>query len=180
MDGMDGNGHLFAKNLVLSYTMSRDVTRCHAKEGTLRVQTAKNLFCLEQAAAVGHVIGIDPKKTKISLTVMGSTLFTSHSWFDRIVLEANLSVTSRGLSSFPVLHCNQICKPSCCCNISTMAKFTAVLSLLISGASAFVSQNGAAKPATALNAADGVWDPMVCFEDDMKRMSNEKDTLCIA
>ena len=61
-----------------------------------------------------------------------------------------------------------------------MAKFTAVLSLLISGASAFVSQNGAAKPATALNAADGVWDPMVCFEDDMKRMSNEKDTLCIA
>ena len=39
-----------------------------------------------------------------------------------------------------------------------MAKYASVLALLISGASAFVSQNNA-KPATALNAA--VWDPMV-------------------
>ena len=30
---------------MLSYTMSHDVTRCHAKEGTLRVLTAKNFFC---------------------------------------------------------------------------------------------------------------------------------------
>ena len=41
MDGMDGNGHLLAQNLVLCYTMSRDVTQCHAKEGTLRVSTAR-------------------------------------------------------------------------------------------------------------------------------------------
>ena len=41
---MDGNGHLFAKNLVLFYTMSRDVTRCHATEGMLRVSTAKNFI----------------------------------------------------------------------------------------------------------------------------------------
>ena len=45
----------------------------------------------------------------------------------------------------------------------TMVKFAAVLALLVSGVSAFVSQNGAAKPSTALRAAEGVWDPMVCL-----------------
>ena len=59
---MDGNGRLLATKPVLSCTMSRDVTRCHANEETLRVLTAKNLFCLKQAAAVGHVIEIDPEK----------------------------------------------------------------------------------------------------------------------
>ena len=44
-----------------------------------------------------------------------------------------------------------------------MVKFAAVLALLVSGVSAFVSQNGAAKPSTALRAAEGVWDPMVCL-----------------
>ena len=53
----------------------------------------------------------------------------------------------------------QFAQAGCLSCISfTMAKFASVLALLISGASAFVSQNNA-KPATALNAA--VWDPMV-------------------
>ena len=42
-----------------------------------------------------------------------------------------------------------------------MTKFASVLALLISGASAFVSQNGASKAATALRATEGIWDPMV-------------------
>lgn len=70
------------------------------------------------------------------------------------------------------------------CNFSfTMAKFASVLALLISGASAFVSQNGAAKHATALRAADGVWDPMVgrfsfdklCRTSATSRDGSEKD-----
>ena len=46
--GRERNGHFLAKNLVLSYTMSRYVTRCHTKNRKLRVSTAKNFIFPDQ------------------------------------------------------------------------------------------------------------------------------------
>ena len=63
-----------------------------------------------------------------------------------------------------------------------MAKFASVLALLISGASAFVAQNGAAKPASALRATEGVWDPLVGKSSKeeqsvtLSALCSEKDT----
>jgi hypothetical protein len=49
--------------------------------------------------------------------------------------------------------------------IITMVKFASIFALLVSGTSAFVSQNNAAiKSSSALNAAEGVWDPMVRWQ----------------
>ena len=64
--GMDGMDRIFAKKLVLSNTMSHYVTRCNAKEGMLRVTTAKNFVCLDQAFLTSthlHMKNHDTKNT---------------------------------------------------------------------------------------------------------------------